>query len=78
MGGQAGGALQPAAPPGPLARPAPGQPKGDCYHGVQMMPPAAHLDQGESQWEESPRCQLRWPLVVGGPSHFFLPPKLTC
>lgn len=43
-----------------------------------MMPPAAHLDQGESQWEESPRCQLRWPLVVGGPSHFFLPPKLTC
>ena len=43
-----------------------------------MMPPAAHLDQGELQWEESPWCQLRWPPVVGGPSHFFLPPKLTC
>ena len=57
--------------------PGPRQPKGDCYHGVQMTPPAAHLDQGESQWEESPRSPLRWLLVVGDPSYFFLPPKLT-
>ncbi|XP_068822207.1 microtubule-associated protein RP/EB family member 3 isoform X3 [Capricornis sumatraensis] len=57
--------------------PGPRQPKGDCYHGVQMTLPAAHLDQGESQWEESPRSPLRWLLVVGDPSHFFLPPKLT-
>lgn len=42
-----------------------------------MTPPAAHLDQGESQWEESPRSPLRWLLVVGDPSYFFLPPKLT-
>uniref|UniRef100_A0ABI7XG98 Calponin-homology (CH) domain-containing protein n=1 Tax=Felis catus TaxID=9685 RepID=A0ABI7XG98_FELCA len=34
-------------PPEPPARPC--QPRGDCYHGVQMTPPAARPDQGESQ-----------------------------
>lgn len=34
----------------PLGHPArPCQPRGDCYHGVQMTPPAARLDQGASQ-----------------------------
>uniref|UniRef100_K9IHS5 Putative microtubule-associated protein rp/eb family member 3-like isoform 2 n=1 Tax=Desmodus rotundus TaxID=9430 RepID=K9IHS5_DESRO len=33
-----------------LGHPArPCQPRGDCYHGVQMTPPAAPLAQGESQ-----------------------------
>lgn len=42
--GLEGPGQQPRAPPGPQACPC--HPGGDCYHGVQMTPPAAHLDWG--------------------------------
>lgn len=61
-------------PPGPPARPC--QPRGACYHGVQMTPPAARLDQGESQeGREGSQTACRPRRAAGtspGPGSFLL------
>lgn len=54
------------SPPGPR------QPKGDCYHGVQMTPPAAHLDHGESAVGGEPLVPAQ--VAAGGGRPQPLPP----